>query len=145
MPRDLKRLADGTVDASADFGNAFDDVLDEMHSQDGGNAGAGVKTVDAERVKRWEANFLEGLKTEVNSQLVASGMWVMRAHLDATDGEAYLVHLEDQAQRPFEVRVTVDSMALAANKYGEDAGREIIAGVVREALAARQRWFARMQ
>lgn len=142
---DLIRKADGELVLDQDLGNHFDDLFDDLHANKSlGDADAGTHTADEEEVKRWEQQFLAGVSQEVNSRLASSGMRVIKAQVDMTDGNSYLFVISDRYRRRFDVSLEVENALSMTVEFGENTGREIIDLVTKQALTKRDEYFRRM-
>lgn len=148
MIDNLPRKPDGEIIlkemSTTQTGKVFEDVLDEMHSQDGGDASAELHTSEREQLEREEVKFLSTLSVEASRLLAPQGLRAKKAYLDRTDGETYVVEFADSENRRHEVRITVEK-AYEFFMGSEQGGQLLINHVCEEALASRARYFARMQ
>lgn len=71
--REIPRLPDGSVDTSADLGDAFDDVMDTLHSTYAQPTHA-PSAEELERAKRLESEYWESLLREVGQRVILTGI-----------------------------------------------------------------------
>ncbi len=135
---DLK--PDGALDLQQDLGTLFDDVLDEIHSRSGGDAGASLHTVDRERFERDAAEFLHALHLRVRAA-VAPDIAVPSVEPTADEGGfAIRAHDAQHAHRDYSVVISLDR-ALELSRTGIDA---VVAEIVAGMRAARAKYRMRM-
>lgn len=142
------RLAEAGFVAGGEFvKGGYDDLLDELETgQRGGGAGADavLHTGEIDAMRAWEVQFLAATKQELNSRLVAAGMWCQSASVDVIDGSSYVFVFRDGMGRVFDTTLSVDDALDMRMALGEDWGRALIDKVTEAAHEARRRYFARM-
>lgn len=118
----------------------FEDVLDELHSKQGNSRVAETPSVH-EQLRRFCNDLRAGLDEQVRGQ-------GFRCKFVIPDGkgEGFHVQFFDTYRRPFDVSYSFEEGMQAATKSGAAfMGREIMSEIIDKLLAARARYFARMQ
>lgn len=137
----------GFVEGGGFVKGGYDDLLDELETgQRGGGAGAEAvpHTSEVDEMRAWEVGFLEACKQELNSRLIAAGMWCQKAAVSVVDGSSYVFVFRDGMGRVFDATLSVDDALDLRMALGEDWGRALIDKVTEAAHEARRRYFARM-
>ena len=143
MPRPKIEADTGAVDLRHDVGDAFDDVLDEMHSTQGSALCLTQEEIDA--AMRAEQEFMLALKVHCNAALRDDGMRVLRTRV-SVDGEGYDVFATDREGREYVATYKIQDGLEASSVVREGhLGRHIFEKVTRSIRDARRRYFARMQ
>lgn len=131
----------------------FEDVLDNLHTSPSSSVfkegdeeeDEGFSTADRDNIARQEAEFRVALIVQVTDSLKSHGLRVSRV-LEDGERDGYLVYATDRVGRVYEAKLP---FSLADEKiaiYGREGFvRRMFDDVVRELLAARDRYFARMQ
>ena len=141
-PRELDEIAaDVNRDlASGNGAKHFERELDELHSLQSGNTHVAETHKIHEELQRFCLAFRAGLADQVRSQ----GFKCQFVMPDGK-GEGFHIQFVDLYGRQFDVTYSFDEGLQAAAQHGEFMGRSMMSDVIDKLLAARERYFARMQ
>lgn len=135
--------ADVNADLAAGQGaKHFQDLLDDMESTQG--SARVVETPDVtEELHRFMLAFKRGLGDQLKG--TEAGFVCLNVCADGM-GTGFMCSFRDKTGRPFNVHVTYDDGFAQAAEHGtEQMGRGMMELVIGRLLAAREKWFARMQ
>lgn len=117
----------------------FEREIDDLHSI---GARTRVENPDTPAELR---RFCRDFRDALNSQLSGAGLFCQAMRPDGR-GDGFALTFVDRQGRPFHVEYSFDEGIAAAVRVGdENMGREMIGEVAAKVIAARERYFARMQ
>lgn len=135
--------ADVNADLAAGEGaKHFQDLLDDVNSTQG--SAHVVETPDlSDELHRFMLAFRQGLNDQLRG--TEAGFVCLNVGPDG-HGTGFMCNFRDKTGRPFNVHVTYDDGFAQAAAHGvEQMGRGMMETVIGRLIAAREKWFARMQ
>jgi hypothetical protein len=122
-----------------------DDVEELLHESDNyANANTGPDQMQRDELKHQEAVFLHGMREALTEKLRGQNIRCTKAGPDGY-GEGYVVTCVDKQGRQYTANMTFDASIALHATYGQNTGRAIVDDICKKILAARARYFARMQ
>jgi phosphoenolpyruvate synthase/pyruvate phosphate dikinase len=124
----------------------FEDVLDNLHTSPSSSVFQDAETThEREKLDRQEAEFKAALVVQCNQALRSHGINITRV-IETGERDGYAIFARDKAGRRYETTIKYSDADEKIAIYGHDGFvRRLFDDVVREILAGRDRYFARMQ
>lgn len=132
---------DGGIQLGESYGNAFDDVLDWVHSRSGGLDGVPTEA-EREATDRAEMALCNALARRLSQELGGQGFQAFRCMPDG-NGNGYVVNAVDTVGRRFDVLYSYDA-ALAVTD-GEGFFGRMVADICTRVLHARSNYQRRLE